>query len=52
MVLIGGGAGKGPRHIEIASRSPVGNMWSTVAARYGTTIEHFGDGNGPIDGIF
>jgi len=52
MVLAGGGAGKGPRHIEITSRTPVGNMWSTVAARYGTAIEHFGDGNGPIDGIF
>ncbi|HEX4275480.1 MAG TPA: DUF1552 domain-containing protein [Bryobacteraceae bacterium] len=52
MVLTGGGAGKGTRHIEIANRTPVGNLWSTIAARYGTEIDHFGDGNGPIDGIF
>jgi hypothetical protein len=52
MVLAGGGAGKGHRHVEVASRTPVGNMWSTIAARYGTTIDHFGDGSGPIDDIF
>lgn len=51
IVIAGGGAGKGPRHVVIAERTPVGNLWSTVAAKYGATIEHFGDGTGPIEGL-
>jgi hypothetical protein len=30
----------------------VGNLWSAVAAKYGTTVEHFGDGTGPMEGLF
>jgi len=52
IVVTGGGAGKGRRHVVIAERTPVGNLWSTVAARYGATIEHFGDGTGPMEGLF
>lgn len=51
IVVAGGGAGKGLRHVVIANRTPVGNLWSTVAAKYGTKIEHFGDGTGPIEGL-
>lgn len=51
IVVAGGGVGKGHRHIVIKERTPVGNLWSTVAAKYGTTIEHFGDGTGPIEGL-
>ncbi len=46
------GAGKGLRHVEVTSRTPVGNLWSAVAAKYGTTVEHFGDGTGPMEGLF
>jgi hypothetical protein len=46
------GAGKGLRHIEVATRTPVGNLWSAVAAKYGTTVNHFGDGTGPMEGLF
>ena len=52
MVLAGGGAGKGRKHVVIAERTPVGNLWTTIAAKYSTKIEHFGDGNGPIEGLF
>jgi hypothetical protein len=52
IVIAGGGIGKGYRHLEIPDRTPVGNLWSTIAANYGTKIEHFGDGMGTIDGLF
>lgn len=51
IVLAGGGVGKGHRHIEIGFRTPVGNLWSTIAAKYGTSIEHYGDGNGVVEGL-
>jgi hypothetical protein len=52
IVFAGGGAGKGHRHIEVASRTPVGNLWSTVARKFGATVEHYGDGAGTVDGLF
>jgi hypothetical protein len=52
IVVAGGGVGKGHRHVEVATRTPVGNLWSAVAAKYGTTVEHFGDGTGPMEGLF
>jgi len=30
----------------------VGNLWSTVADKFGTSIDHYGDGSGMIDGLF
>jgi hypothetical protein len=53
VVAIGGGAGKGSRHVQVATRTPVGCLWSSVADRFGApAIEHFGDGTGMIDGLF
>ena len=53
IVLTGGGVGEGHRHVKVAVRTPVGCLWSTVAARYGVPpIDHFGDGTGMVDGIF
>jgi hypothetical protein len=52
MVLVGGGVGQGHRHIQLQTRTPVGNMWRAVAQRYGTHVEQFGDSNGIADGIF
>jgi Protein of unknown function (DUF1552) len=51
IVIVGGGAGKG-RHVQVASRTPVGNLWSAVALRYGAKVEHFGDGTGTVEGLF
>ena len=53
MVLVGGGVGTGHRHIKVATQTPVGVLWSTVADRFGAPrIEKYGDGEGMIDGLF
>ena len=52
IVFAGGGAGQGHRHIEVPTRTPVGNLWSSVAEKFGTTVEHYGDGAGKIDALF
>jgi len=52
IVAVGGGVGKGDRHIQVATRTPVGCLWSTVAQRFGVSMERFGDGAGMIDGLF
>jgi hypothetical protein len=46
------GSLKGHRHIELAKRTPVGNLWRTVAAKYETPIDQFGDSTGTIDEVF
>jgi hypothetical protein len=46
VVLIGGGAGKGARHVELPVRTPVGNLWRNVAQRFGADMEQFGDSTG------
>jgi hypothetical protein len=52
LVFAGGGVGQGHRHIAVPVRTPVGNLWSTVAEKFGTTVEHYGDGAGKIDALF
>jgi len=53
VVMVGGLVGTGHRHIEVPFRTPVGNLWSTVADRFGApAIPHFGDGAGTIAGLF
>jgi hypothetical protein len=52
IVAVGGGVGKGHRHIQVATRTPVGCLWSSVANRFGVPMERFGDGVGMVDGIF
>ena len=49
LVAIGGWAGKGNRHILLPERTPVGNMWLSVANRFGSPIETFGESNGKVD---
>ena len=46
MVMIGGVAGKGARHIELPNRTPIGNLWRNVAERFGANVEQFGDSTG------
>ncbi len=52
VVAIGGGVGKGHRHIQLTPRTPVGNLWLEIANRYGSPLESFGDSNGRVDGLF
>ncbi len=49
MVLVGGGVGKGDRHVELPVRTPVGNLWRNVAAKYGRPMDQFGDSTGIAD---
>jgi hypothetical protein len=51
MVMIGGGTGKGARHVEVTKRTPIGNLWRNVAGHYGAPMETFGDSDG-ITNVF
>jgi hypothetical protein len=53
IVAIGGGVGRGHRHVQVPTRTPVGCLWAAVANRFGAPpMERFGDGVGMIDGLF
>jgi hypothetical protein len=52
VVAIGGTVGKGHRHVKLAPRTPVGNLWLAMSHHYGSTIETFGDSNGRVDEFF
>ena len=49
MLAMGGGLGRGNRHIVLPPKTEIGNLWLTVANRLGTPIETFGESNGTID---
>jgi hypothetical protein len=44
-----GGVGKGHRHIQLPTRTPVGNLWLSVAHRYGSPIDALGESDGTVD---
>ena len=48
VVCVGGGLGKGYRHIELPTRTPVGDLWLSVAHKFGDQMKQFGDGDAPI----
>jgi uncharacterized protein DUF1552 len=52
IVAVGGGAGKGPRHVQVPTRTPVGSLWMTVANQFGKTMDRFGDATEPATGIW
>ena len=52
MVAAGGGVGQGHRHVRVPTRTPVGDLWMAVAAKYGERMDRFGDGTKPVDGLF
>ena len=39
-------------HGRLQGGEPVGNLWRTVAAKYDTPIEHYGDSTGLVDDLF
>ena len=49
LIAIGGGVGTGHRHIELPTRTPVGNFWSNVADKFGKPMDRFGDSTGKTD---
>jgi hypothetical protein len=46
------GSLKGHRLIELPKRTPVGNLWRTIAQRFDTPVEKFGDSTGTVDELF
>jgi len=48
MVAVGGGL-KGGRHLVLPKKTEIGNLWLTVANRYGLGMEKFGESTGMID---
>src|SRR6478672_13447681 len=52
VAAIGGAVGKGHRHIQLAPRTPVGNLWLSIANRYGSDLTTFGDSSGRVDELF
>jgi hypothetical protein len=49
VIAIGGGVGAGNRHIELPTRTPVGNFWLNVAEKFGKPMDRFGDSTGKTD---
>jgi hypothetical protein len=49
LLAVGGGVGKGNRHIKLAPRTPIGNLWVSVANHYGSPIDTLGESNGRVD---
>jgi len=49
LLAVGGGVGKGHRHIQLPPRTPIGNLWVSVANKYGNDIATIGESNGKVD---
>ena len=49
MLAMGGGAGEGNRHIVLPPKTEIGNLWLTVANKFGVSIDKFGDSNGTVE---
>jgi len=52
VVAVGGGVGKGHRHLQLKPQTPVGNLWLAVSNHFGSTITTFGDSNGRVEDFF
>jgi hypothetical protein len=49
LVAVGGGAGRGHRHLQAAPDTPLGNLWLGVAHKFGSPIERVGESTGFLD---
>jgi hypothetical protein len=48
LVAVGGGVGKGHRHIVLPEHTPLGNLWVSVAEMYGCEDQKFGESTGRV----
>jgi hypothetical protein len=48
LVAVGGGVGKGHRHVVAPEHTPLGNLWVTVAEMYGCDGLTFGESTGRV----
>jgi len=49
MLAMGGGLGKGNRHVVLPAKTEIGNLWLSVANRFGASLEKFGESTGTVD---
>ena len=49
MLAFGGGAGAGARHVVLREKTEIGNLWLTVANRFGASLDRFGESDGTVD---
>jgi hypothetical protein len=52
VIGVGGGVGRGHRHIKLAPQTPVGNLWLSIAGHFGSRLDTFGDSNGRVEEFF
>jgi hypothetical protein len=49
LIAAGGVMGKGHRHVQAAEKTPLGNMWVSVAEKFDVEVESVGGSNGKLD---
>jgi hypothetical protein len=49
LIAVGGATRHGHRHVQLPTRTPVGNLWLTIAREMGCQVDSFGVSNGTID---
>jgi hypothetical protein len=49
LLAIGGGAGRGNRHVQAAPGTPIGNLWVGIANQFGSPTDSFGVSTGRVD---
>jgi Protein of unknown function (DUF1552) len=49
MVAVGGGTGKGNRHIVLPKETQIGNLWLSVANHFDSPMTTFGESTGTVD---
>jgi hypothetical protein len=49
MVAVGGGVGRGNRHLVLPKETQIGNLWLTVANKFGSEQKTFGQSTGTIE---
>jgi hypothetical protein len=49
MVVAGGGLGRSGRHVVLPNKTEIGNLWLSVANRFGSPLTTFGESTGTLD---
>ena len=49
MVAVGGALGRGNRHLVLPKETPLGDLWLTVANRFGSEQKTLGQSTGTIE---
>jgi hypothetical protein len=49
LIAVGGAVGRGNRHLVLPQRTQIGNLWLSVANRFGSPLDTFGESTGRVD---